>query len=290
MERKNTVLLTVIAIATLLVAVVGATFAYFTATTTPSTESGVGNVTTAKTDNTKFTFNGSDVDYKYLNYPGGLALIGAHAAFEKTTTDTDKNYKATYDLEIKYKNETGTDLIWALYVVEDDNIDAADPSCNLIVDTVSSPTEVRYWYADSTDNAQSENKNCTLKGAELTDLTSQVPIAYGFLRKQTSDVEKTVSDVGSGAQDELSMGVDKFISTHAEEQHEIYNPAGAETNPLENRELKTTDASGSKDKYYYLVVQYPNNDKQDQTTSDKNKAIQVSLGIKEGSIKIVEDK
>ena len=34
MERKNTILLTVIAIATLLVAVVGATFAYFTATIT----------------------------------------------------------------------------------------------------------------------------------------------------------------------------------------------------------------------------------------------------------------
>ena len=32
MERKNTVLLTVIAVATLLVAVIGATFAYFTAT------------------------------------------------------------------------------------------------------------------------------------------------------------------------------------------------------------------------------------------------------------------
>lgn len=36
MEKKNTILLTVIAIATLLVAVVGATFAYFTATVTES--------------------------------------------------------------------------------------------------------------------------------------------------------------------------------------------------------------------------------------------------------------
>ena len=34
MEKKNTILLTVIAVATLLVAVVGATFAYFTATAT----------------------------------------------------------------------------------------------------------------------------------------------------------------------------------------------------------------------------------------------------------------
>ena len=39
MERKNTVLLTVIAIATLLVAVVGATFAYFTASNSVNTNS-----------------------------------------------------------------------------------------------------------------------------------------------------------------------------------------------------------------------------------------------------------
>ena len=43
MEKKNTILLTVIAIATLLVAVVGATFAYFTANVTTSNE---GNKTT----------------------------------------------------------------------------------------------------------------------------------------------------------------------------------------------------------------------------------------------------
>ena len=42
MEKKNMVLLTVIAVATLLVAVVGATFAYFTATVTDSRDSGSG--------------------------------------------------------------------------------------------------------------------------------------------------------------------------------------------------------------------------------------------------------
>ena len=41
MEKKNTVLLTVIAIATLLVAVVGATFAYFGASTTNTASSTV---------------------------------------------------------------------------------------------------------------------------------------------------------------------------------------------------------------------------------------------------------
>lgn len=49
MERKNTVLLTVVAVATLLVAVVGATFAYFTATGTINAQSTV-NVTTSTVD------------------------------------------------------------------------------------------------------------------------------------------------------------------------------------------------------------------------------------------------
>lgn len=47
MEKKNTILLTVIAIATLLVAVVGATFAYFTATVT--TDNDANNTVNAKT-------------------------------------------------------------------------------------------------------------------------------------------------------------------------------------------------------------------------------------------------
>ncbi len=49
MERKNTMLLTVVAVATLLVAVVGATFAYFTATGNVNAQSTV-NVTTSAVD------------------------------------------------------------------------------------------------------------------------------------------------------------------------------------------------------------------------------------------------
>lgn len=57
-EKKNTVLLIVIAIATLLVAVVGATFAYFASTTTATNQLTV-NVTTGKT--ATFTSSSSDL-------------------------------------------------------------------------------------------------------------------------------------------------------------------------------------------------------------------------------------
>ena len=56
-NRKNTILLTVIAVATLLVAVVGATFAYFTAQGGSSVQTPV-NVNTAQTSNGSFVTNG----------------------------------------------------------------------------------------------------------------------------------------------------------------------------------------------------------------------------------------
>ncbi len=57
-NRKNTILLTVIAVATLLVAVVGATFAYFTAQGGSTAQTPV-NVQTAQTSNGSFVTNGS---------------------------------------------------------------------------------------------------------------------------------------------------------------------------------------------------------------------------------------
>ena len=57
-NRKNTILLTVIAVATLLVAVVGATFAYFTAQGDREVQTPV-NVNTAQTSNGSFVTNGS---------------------------------------------------------------------------------------------------------------------------------------------------------------------------------------------------------------------------------------
>ena len=57
-NRKNTILLTVIAVATLLVAVVGATFAYFTAQGGAGDQADV-NVQTETTSSTAMVVNGS---------------------------------------------------------------------------------------------------------------------------------------------------------------------------------------------------------------------------------------
>ena len=55
MEKKNMILLTVIAVSTLLVAVVGATFAYFTATSTSTGNTNKTTVTTAEIASTGYT-------------------------------------------------------------------------------------------------------------------------------------------------------------------------------------------------------------------------------------------
>ena len=71
-NRKNTILLTVIAVATLLVAVVGATFAYFTAQGGDAVKTPV-NVTTAQTSNGSFVTNGQiDIDANQENFGQGM--------------------------------------------------------------------------------------------------------------------------------------------------------------------------------------------------------------------------
>lgn len=79
MEKKNTVLLTVIAVATLLVAVVGATFAYFTATaTTEGDAAGSTDVNTAKLANV--TLNVSTIaGSNNVVYPGTMNFVGSSA-------------------------------------------------------------------------------------------------------------------------------------------------------------------------------------------------------------------
>ncbi len=74
MEKKNTILLTVIAVATLLVAVVGATFAYFTASVT--TNNNENNTTTVKTQTLASAVMdmGSNVSPQGTVYPGYKAL------------------------------------------------------------------------------------------------------------------------------------------------------------------------------------------------------------------------
>lgn len=113
MEKKNTLLLTVIAVATLLVAVVGATFAYFGSFTANVEEKAAVNVTTGTVQASTFITTGGTL---LLNVPGSAMTKGEDQAAVPAGTKTDSanlvvklNYPdtatqmtCTYDIYFEY--------------------------------------------------------------------------------------------------------------------------------------------------------------------------------------------
>ncbi len=274
MERKNTVLLTVIAVATLLVAVVGATFAYFTATNNNGTTTGAGtdNVMTATLGDTTFTFEGKSLTKSYLDYPGGLAVFGSKASLVKGGSDTN-NYSAKFDLEIEYENQTGTDLYWALYMVESGTLDESlDPECKIKNKVVV--TETHFWYGDESD--EEEGHSCTLTETQKQTLQSSDMIAYGTFKSSHPKGTIDSSSATSGATTEDYSEVSPSTC-----EEELCNPKSTTDNPLKGRELNTSDTPN---KSYYLVVQYPNKNSDQTLTGDEGKAISVNLRVKSGTI------
>ena len=144
MERKNTVLLTVIAVATLLVAVVGATFAYFTATTTPAGEGGTSTVTTTTVGNVSLNMAATTVTNE-LKYPGGYLAVGASVT--ASDTDTAYDYNLTYTVNGTITNNTKTELTWTLYEVAST---VATPISGCSLKETANGSETQYEYQGCT--------------------------------------------------------------------------------------------------------------------------------------------
>ena len=96
MEKKNMVLLTVIAVATLLVAVVGATFAYFTAQSTTDGNKTTTSATTRQLAALSWTA-GTDKGESPSEYPGYMAYQSYELA---ATGNGSANYKLTLDATV----------------------------------------------------------------------------------------------------------------------------------------------------------------------------------------------
>lgn len=149
MEKKNTVLLTVIAVATLLVAVVGATFAYFTATTTPNGNGGEADVTTTTVGSVDLKMAPVTITNE-LKYPGGKLVVGASVTGKDT--DTAMDFDTTYTVKGTITNNTKTELTWALYEI---STEATNPisGCTVNEDSTTQPGETRYSYTGCTVDA-----------------------------------------------------------------------------------------------------------------------------------------
>jgi len=104
MERKNTILLTVIAVATLLVAVVGATFAYFASA--PTTGDGLEFTATTQPASAAFTANAGTLSLEITADEMLRAQAGDGVVADSATTSTDGN-----DLVVDFKSAAnGTEM------------------------------------------------------------------------------------------------------------------------------------------------------------------------------------
>ncbi len=151
MEKKNTILLTVIAVATLLVAVVGATFAYFTASTAPSGDGSTGTVNTATVGNVTLEIANQTHD-EQMEYPGGKAVVAFSVTPTKGGGDSN-NYNVTYNvtgtIDTTALAESASTLTYKLYRVDSTTAASiSDPvqSCVPIKDTTTQPGTTHYYY------------------------------------------------------------------------------------------------------------------------------------------------
>ena len=110
MDKKNTLLLTVIAIATLLVAVVGATFAYFSAQTGTEKRADINVTTTAmKIDGT------IDIKANQINFANGEGSltdsVSGYVGFTASTAEGTGPKEYCYKAAIKI---TSNDFVYSL--------------------------------------------------------------------------------------------------------------------------------------------------------------------------------
>ena len=160
------VLLTVIAVATLLVAVVGATFAYFTAQSTTTGNSTTTSATTRELAALSWTA-GTDKGESPSVYPGYMA----YQSYELTATGKGSaNYKLTLDAT----------------VTEGFNAGEADDLTYSIYKTTTAKPEYTSLFQPGTENVQTADNTTTYKIAgagfthdSLTPVIEDEPLTTG---------------------------------------------------------------------------------------------------------------
>lgn len=194
MEKKNTLLLTVIAVATLLVAVVGATFAYFGSFDTNSTQNANVNVTTGSGQSVVFKTVGKDMEYtvpdKNMGAGEGTDLVEAGkgdgsltVSLSAGTTDatTTCTYDVTYTGTPKYTKVVEGEFVYTLTapaVVEGKFVPGTRTSTvigsNLSMELLQTGTEVTIATGESISSADLE-ANATTVVYNISSIFSNMP-------------------------------------------------------------------------------------------------------------------
>ncbi len=244
MERKNMVLLTVIAVATLLVAVVGATFAYFTAQVTESRTDKDGKGSTelntavltnstivANVDNQAGSFKTSDI------YPGHMEVAAMKVSITTNGGESAKKFTVPFIYNVT-KNTIGKNVKYYLYRTENQPT-SADLGCTIETSDDAEEGKVKYSETCTFENAEStiaENNTTTLGGQTLTLIA-------------TDTLTGPVLDANANGKETIQI-VDE-IST----------------------------AESQKDMYYYFVVEFVDTKGPKDQNEDMGKELQGSITV-----------
>ncbi len=213
MDKKNTILLTVIAVATLLVAVVGATFAYFSVTTssegysatTVTGQTGKIPTITVTNPNKNLTLNVSATEMAQENAKEYYAKSGTECASQASCNiPTTKTYHQILSVETK---EGDTDTVY---------------SCTGTIDVEASGGMTELSDQLQTGDVSIELKNLTGDdGTELIDLVSL-----------TSTENKTSKSLKFEINGNNTVNVEAFVM--------LENSSSAEQNYLAGKDLNVT--------------------------------------------------
>lgn len=130
MEKKNVIFLSVIAVATLLTAVIGTTFAYFTANFTVSNQDNATSTVNTKTLVGTTVTLGAPIKPTETVYPG---FKGVQEVTVEGTKTGEVPGKVTLTVTPTIATEFGTDIEWALYE-STTKITCNDPVTNTTAD------------------------------------------------------------------------------------------------------------------------------------------------------------
>ena len=185
MEKKNMVLLTVIAVATLLVAVVGATFAYFTATSTTSGNEKTTSATTAQLATLSWT--AEETGRSPQVYPGFKAFQ-AYTLAAGGTGSARYQLKLTANVDPAFKSG---DVTYSIYKATSEVTSSLFTPGNANVDTTTEPGVARYSITGSAFDSDAEGLTAVVTDQPLTTVSDTVITGEGVQSVNTINAGTT---------------------------------------------------------------------------------------------------
>lgn len=173
MEKKNMVLLTVIAVATLLVAVVGATFAYFTATSTTGGNETTTSATTAQLATLSWT--AEETGRSPQVYPGFKAFQAYTLAAGGTGS---ARYQLTLTANVDPAFKSG-DVTYSIYKATSEVTSSLFTPGTANVDTTTEPGVARYSITGAAFDSEDESLTAVVENQPLTTVSGTVITGEG---------------------------------------------------------------------------------------------------------------